>query len=190
MKVGVLALQGAFREQREVFAALGCEAFEVRSARDLAATDALVLPGGESTAIAHLLRTGDLLDPLKERIEAGVPVLATCAGLIISAREVVGGLKGQVGLDILDVTVKRNAYGNQQQSFEAPIDISISPDPFPGVFIRAPVIERVGDDIEVLGAHDGSPVLVRAGRVCASTFHTELSGDLRIHQAFIQSASE
>ena len=149
MKVGVLALQGAFREQREVFAALGCEAFEVRSARDLAATDALVLPGGESTAIAHLLRTGDLLDPLKERIEAGVPVLATCAGLIISAREVVGGLKGQVGLDILDVTVKRNAYGHQQQSFEAPIDISISPDPFPGVFIRAPVIERVGDDMGI-----------------------------------------
>lgn len=190
MKVGVLALQGAFREHREVFAALGCEAFEVRSARDLAAIDALVLPGGESTTISRLLRTGDLLDPLKERIEFGIPVLATCAGLIISASEVIGGQKGQASLNILDVTVKRNAYGNQQQSFEAPIDISISPDPFPGVFIRAPVIEEVRGDIEVLGTYDGSPVLVRAGKVWASTFHPELSGDLRIHQAFVQSASE
>jgi len=190
MKVGVLALQGAFREHREVFASLGCEAFEVRSARDLVAADALVLPGGESTAMIHLLRTGDLLAPLRDRCQSGVPVLATCAGLILGAHEIVDGRADQIGLDFLDVTVRRNAYGRQQQSFEAPIDIGLPGGLFPGVFIRAPRIEKVGAEVEILGSYEGSPVLVRAGKVWASSFHPEISGDLRVHQAFIRAARE
>ena len=201
MKIGVLALQGAFREHREVFEALGATCVEVRTPDALAAIDALVLPGGESTAITRLLDTSGVRDPLVERLRDGLPAFGTCAGLIVLARSVLDGRPDQEPLDAIDVTVRRNAYGTQLQSFEADLDISsitdgtingtssrggsISGGPFRGVFIRAPVITDVAPEVEVLAEHGGSPVLCRQRSVWVSTFHPELSGDLRIHQRFL-----
>jgi pyridoxal 5'-phosphate synthase pdxT subunit len=187
MKLGVLALQGAFREHREVLDALGVEAIEVRTPEQLDGVGALILPGGESTTVGHLLRTSELVDPVRERLRDGTPVFGTCAGLILLAREVLDGRDDQVSLDALDVTVRRNAYGTQAQSFEADLAVDgLAGGTFRGVFIRAPSIERVGDDVEVLASTDGHPALVRQGVVWASTFHPELSGDLRIHERFLR----
>jgi 5'-phosphate synthase pdxT subunit len=187
MKVGVLALQGAFREHRETLDALGVESAEVRGPDHLAGVDALILPGGESTTVSHLLRTSGLESPLRDRIRDGAPTLGTCAGLILLSRTVLDGRDDQVALDGLDATVRRNAYGTQLASFEAPVAIpAIGTEPFPGVFIRAPVVEAVGDDVTVLAEHEGHPVLCRQGTVWASTFHPELSGDLRVHQLFLR----
>jgi 5'-phosphate synthase pdxT subunit len=187
MKAGVLALQGAFREHREVLRALGVDVVEVRTAPDLEAVDALFLPGGESTTISHLLATSGLREPLTQRLRDGLPTFATCAGLILLARDVLDGRDDQVPLGALDVTVRRNAYGTQLQSFETDLTIDGLPGgPFPGVFIRAPAIEAVGDDVRVLATDDDRPVLVRGGTIWAATFHPELSGDLRLHQQFLQ----
>ena len=186
MKAGILALQGAFREHREVLDALGVETVEVRIPADLSALDALVIPGGESTTMNRLLDTSGLRAPLHERLRDGLPVLGTCAGLIVLAHEVLDGRPDQAPLDAIDCTVRRNAYGTQVQSFEAPVDVHGLPGgPFPGVFIRAPVVEAVGSTVEVLAEHGGRPVLCRSGPVWVTTFHPELSGDLRIHQAFL-----
>jgi len=187
MKVGVLALQGAFREHREVLDGLGAEAIEVRVVEDLAGCDSLVLPGGESTVIGKLLVSSGLLEPVGDRIRDGIPTLATCAGLILLAREVLDRRVDDVGLDVLDVQVQRNAYGSQRQSFEIPISIeSLGASPFPGVFIRAPAILDVGVGVEVLARYENRPVLVRSAGLWAATFHPELSGDLRLHQRFLQ----
>jgi 5'-phosphate synthase pdxT subunit len=192
VKAGVLALQGAFREHRESLLALDVDVVEVRVPSDLDAVDTLFLPGGESTTIAHLLETSGLRAPLAERLSEGLPTFATCAGLILLAHDVLDGRPDQVPLDLLDVTVRRNAYGSQRQSFEAPLDIAgldvggLPGGPFPGVFIRAPVIEAVGDGVRVLASHEDLPVLVRGGTIWAATFHPELSGDLRLHQQFLQ----
>jgi 5'-phosphate synthase pdxT subunit len=187
-KIGVLALQGAFREHREVLDALGVATTEVRVAEHLSGVDALVLPGGESTTMTRLLDTSGLRGPLEERLRDGMPAFGTCAGLILLAAEVRDGRADQVPLGVLDVTVRRNGYGRQRDSFETELAIAgIAGAAFPGVFIRAPVIERVGAAVEVLAAHDGHAVLVREGQVWASTFHPELSGDLRVHQRFVQS---
>jgi 5'-phosphate synthase pdxT subunit len=186
MKVGVLALQGAFREHREVLDALGVASVEVRVPEHLSAIDALVLPGGESTTITRLLGTSGLREPLVARLRDGMPALGTCAGLILLAREVRDGRPDQEPLGVLDVSVRRNAYGRQRDSFETSLRIAgLTGAPFPGVFIRAPVVERVGATVEVLAEHDGTPVLLRWGNVLASTFHPELSGDLRVHQQFV-----
>ena len=186
MKPGVLALQGAFREHREVLDALGVESNEVRTPEQLGSVDALILPGGESTTVGKLLVSSGLLGPLRERLRDGMPVLGTCAGLILLARHVLDGRNDQVSLDALDATVRRNAYGTQVQSFEASLDIAdLGGGPFPGVFIRAPVVEDVGAHVTVLAEHEGHPVLVREGRVWATTFHPELSGDLRVHERFM-----
>jgi 5'-phosphate synthase pdxT subunit len=186
MKAGVLALQGAFREHAEVLDALGVAVVEVRRPEQLAAIDALFLPGGESTTMGRLLVTAELLEPLRERLAAGLPTFGTCAGMILLAREVHGGRPDQPLLGVLDVTVERNAYGTQLDSFEAPVQIeSLGPDPFPGVFIRAPVVERAGPGVVVGAEHNGRPVLVREDQVWASTFHPELSGDLRLHRRFL-----
>jgi pyridoxal 5'-phosphate synthase pdxT subunit len=186
MKVGVLALQGAFREHRETLDALGVEAHEVRSVAALAPLDALILPGGESTTIGRLLATSGLLDPLRERIADGMPVLGTCAGVILLATRVVDGRPDQPTLGALDVTVRRNGYGTQLQSFEADLDVAgVGGRPFPGVFIRAPVLEEVGAGVEVLARHGDHPVLVRRGPVWGATFHPELAGDLRVHERFL-----
>jgi 5'-phosphate synthase pdxT subunit len=187
MKVGVLALQGAFREHREVLDALGIECAEVRVPEHLGGVDALILPGGESTTMTRLLDTSGLREPLTALLRDGLPALGTCAGLILVATDVLDGRADQVPLGVLDVTVRRNAYGRQRDSFEADLDIEGLAGPaFPGVFIRAPVVERVGSEVEVLAEYGGEPVLVRGGGVWGSTFHPELSGDLRVHQRFLQ----
>jgi 5'-phosphate synthase pdxT subunit len=184
----VLALQGAFREHREVLDALGVEAVEVRTPQHLSGIDVLFLPGGESTTITKLLATSDLIEPLAAALADGLPVFGTCAGLIVLA----GRQHDQHGVEVppvfgvLDCTVARNGYGTQLDSFEAPLRIDGIEGTFPGVFIRAPVVESVAPSVEVLASHDGHPVLVRRGVVWGATFHPELSGDLRLHQRFLQ----
>jgi len=191
MKVGVLALQGAFREHREVLDALGVDAVEVRAPDALGALDALILPGGESTTMSKLLDSSGVRAPLAERLADGIPVLGTCAGLILLAREVVDGRPDLVSFGVVDVTVRRNAYGRQRDSFETDLSVAgMAGGSFHGVFIRAPAIERYGPSIEVLASHGGRPVLARTkiankGVVYVSTFHPELSGDLRVHELFL-----
>lgn len=188
MKVGILALQGGFRPHAEALSALGVEAFEVRLPGELDSADALVLPGGESTTVGRLLRTSGLLEPLGERLAGGLPVLGTCAGLILLASEVLDGRPDQPVLGAVDLTVRRNAHGRQRDSFEAPLEMEgLTGGPFPGVFIRAPSIERLGPDVEVLARlpQSGEPVAARQGPVTVCAFHPELSGDLRLHQRFL-----
>jgi len=191
MKVGVLALQGAFREHREVLDALGVDAIEVRSATDLSGIDALFLPGGESTTITKLLETSQLVDPIRTALADGLPVFGTCAGLIVLADEARDqhGVVAPSLFGVLGATVARNGYGTQRDSFEAALRIDGIEGTFPGVFIRAPLIESVQPGVDVLATHDGDPVLVRQGKVWAATFHPELSGDLRLHQRFLQEVS-
>ena len=191
MKVGVLALQGAFREHREILEALGVEAIEVRTPAELGALDALILPGGESTTMSKLLDSSGLRAPLAEVLSDGVPVLGTCAGMILLARDVVDGRRDQESFGVIDVAVRRNAYGRQRDSFEADLVVDgLTGGTFPGVFIRAPRIEHAGVDVEVLARHDDVPVLVRQGAVVVASFHPELSGDLRLHEWFLHGESE
>jgi pyridoxal 5'-phosphate synthase pdxT subunit len=186
VKVGVLALQGAFREHREVLDALDVEAVDVRTPEQLGAVDALILPGGESTTMSKLLDSSSLRGPVADLIADGLPVLGTCAGMILLARAVVDGRPDQQSFGAVDVAVRRNAYGRQRDSFEAPLAVDgLAGGPFPGVFIRAPRIESAGDDVEVLARYDGHAVLAREGRVWVASFHPELSGDLRLHERFL-----
>ncbi len=186
MKVGILSLQGAFREHREVLDALGVEAVDVRTPEQLGAVDALILPGGESTTMSKLLDTSSLRAPVAGLLADGMPVLGTCAGMILLAREVVDGRPDQASFGAIDVAVRRNAYGRQRDSFEAPVDIAgLTGRPFPGVFIRAPRIETAGADVEILARYDGDPVLARQQHVWVASFHPELSGDLRLHEQFL-----
>ncbi len=190
MKLGVLALQGGFRPHAEALAALGADVVEVRRPRDLATVDGLVLPGGESTTLSRLLRTSELLEPLSDRLAGGLPVLGTCAGLILLAAEVFDGRPDQVSLAAIDVTVRRNAHGRQRESFEAPIEVEGLPGgPFPGVFIRAPALERLGPGVDVVARLGEEPVAARQGAVTVCAFHPELSGDLRFHQKFLSEVS-
>ncbi len=190
MKLGVLALQGGFRPHAEALAALGADVVEVRLPRELAAVDGLVIPGGESTTLSRLLSTSELLGPLQERLAGGLPVLGTCAGLILLAAEVLDGRPDQVSLGAVDITVRRNAHGCQRESFEALIDVDgMAGGPFPGVFIRAPALERLGPGVDVLARLDDEPVAVRQGPATVCAFHPELSGDLRFHQRFLSEVS-
>jgi pyridoxal 5'-phosphate synthase pdxT subunit len=184
VRIGVLALQGAFAAHTRALARLGLRVGEVRTAADLADVDALVLPGGESTTMAHLIRTTGLDGPLREWFARDRPVLATCAGLILVADEVLDGRIDQQSYGLLDITVRRNAYGRQIDSFETDLDIVGLDEPFHAVFIRAPVIERIGSEVEVLATWDERPVMVRQGRRLAVAFHPELSHDVRIHELF------
>ncbi len=187
MKVGVLALQGAFREHREALESLGVAVAEVRTPDALDGVDALVMPGGESTTMHHLLASSGLLEPLRTAIAGGLAVFGTCAGLILLAREVLDGRADQTPLGAIDVTARRNAYGRQRDSFEAELAVTgLEGRSFPGVFIRAPVIERVGDAVVVLAEHNGRPVLAKEGRVWVSSFHPELAGDGRVHERFLE----
>ncbi len=186
MKVGVLSLQGAFREHREVLDALGVEVVEVRMPSDLGALDALILPGGESTTMSQLLDSSEVREPLGALVTDGLPVLGTCAGMILLAREVLDGRPDQQSFGAIDCSVRRNGYGRQRDSFEAALDVrGLGGGPFPGVFIRAPRVESAGPGVEVLATHEDVPVLMRSGSVWVSSFHPELSGDLRIHQLFV-----
>jgi 5'-phosphate synthase pdxT subunit len=191
MKVGVLALQGAFREHREVLDALGVEAIEVRTPAELGALDALILPGGESTTMSQLLDSSGVRAPLADLLADGLPVLGTCAGMILLARAVVDGRPDQESFGAIDVAVRRNAYGRQRDSFEAELVVDGLPGgSFPGVFIRAPRIESVGGRVEVLASHEGVPVVAREGSVVVTSFHPELSGDLRLHEWFLHGSGE
>ena len=184
-RVGVLALQGAFREHVASLRRCGADAFEVRTPAELAEAEAMVLPGGESTTMGLLLDSSGLRDPLSERIDGGMPVLGTCAGLILLARDLEDGVAGQRTFGALDVTARRNGYGRQVASFEAPVALAGDEAPMPGVFIRAPRITRVGDGVEVIGEVDGEPVAVRSGTITAATFHPELTDDDRLHARFL-----
>ena len=190
LTVGVLALQGAFDAHRQRLEQLGALAPLVRTPLDLEGLDAIVLPGGESTTMSRLLTTSGLFDDLKGRLIDGLPVLGTCAGMILCAIDVLDGRSDQRGFDLIDLTVRRNGYGRQLDSFEADLDIAGLGDAFHAVFIRAPLVERVGPDVEVLARHDGVPVLVRSGRCTVSAFHPELTDDARLHQLFLDSLSD
>lgn len=189
LRVGVLALQGAFAAHQRQLTRLGAAAPAVRTPADLDGLDAIVLPGGESTTMSRLLTTSGLFDELKGRLTDGLPVLGTCAGMILCATEVLDARPDQRGFDLLDITVRRNGYGRQLDSFEA--DVTIPDDsselPFHAVFIRAPLVERVGPDVDVLARHDGIPVLVRGGRCTVAAFHPELTDDARVHGHFVES---
>jgi 5'-phosphate synthase pdxT subunit len=184
--VGVLALQGAFDLHRQRLNDLGIEAPLVRTPDDLADVDAVVLPGGESTTMSRLLSTSGLFDVLKGRLTDGMPVFGTCAGMILCATEVHDARPDQRGFDLIDLTVLRNGYGRQLDSFEADLDVDGLDTPFHAVFIRAPLVERVGADVEVLAEHDGVPVLVRSGRCTVAAFHPELTDDTRLHRMFVE----
>lgn len=186
MKVGVLALQGAFDAHARVLRALGADPREVRVPADLEDVDRLILPGGESTTMSMLLDSSQLRAPIAARVDERMPVFGTCAGLILLSGDIIDGRPDQVGFGVLDVDVRRNAFGRQVDSFEADLDVTGLEEPFHGIFIRAPVVERVGDDVEVLADVDGKPVLVRQGHVLAAAFHPELSNDDRIHQMFLE----
>jgi pyridoxal 5'-phosphate synthase pdxT subunit len=193
MRLGVLALQGDVPEHRIVLERLvpRAEVLLVRTPDDLARVDALFLPGGESTTVARLLEEAGLWNPLGERIRSGLPVLATCAGLILLAGELAPGASGTdpPTLGVLDVTVRRNDYGPQAESCEAPIKVEgLGSKPFPGVFIRSPRILAVGAGATPIAWRDGEVVGVRAGVVWGLAFHPELSGDPRLHRRFLASA--
>jgi 5'-phosphate synthase pdxT subunit len=190
VKIGVLALQGAFREHAEALTALGADVALVKRPEHLDSVDAIFLPGGESTTIDKLLDSSELRAPLTRRLRDGLPAFATCAGLILCATEVVDGRPDQMPLGVLDVTVRRNGYGRQRESFETPLAVQgLADGDFPGVFIRAPVVERVGAGVEVLAEYDGVAVLGRAEHIWFASFHPELSGDLRLHQLFVNHLS-
>ena len=187
VKVGIVALQGAVREHAAVLAELGAAPREVRVPADLDGVDALVLPGGESTTISFLLESAGLFEPLRERLAAGTPVLGTCAGMILLAREVLDGRPDQRSLGVVDLSVRRNAFGRQVDSFETDLEVEgLDGGPFHAVFIRAPVVERAGPGVDVLARLDGAPVLCRQGPVLSAAFHPELSGDLRLHDLFLK----
>ena len=188
MKVGVLALQGAFARHIQVLGGLGAATTEVRTTADLLEVDALVLPGGESTTMSMLLDSSGLHDAVADRITNGMPVLGTCAGMILLARHVADGRPDQRSFAAIEIDVLRNGYGRQVDSFEADLDVAGLDEPFHGVFIRAPVVEWVGDGVEVLGTVDGRPVLCRQGAVVVASFHPEMSGDGRIPGWFLDTA--
>jgi pyridoxal 5'-phosphate synthase pdxT subunit len=183
-------MQGAFAEHLEALAAVGAQTRLVRSPEDLTGLNGIVLPGGESTTMTMLMERMGLLEPLRDAIRGGLATLATCAGMIVLARDITDGMPEQNGLGLLDVGVRRNGYGRQVDSFEAPLRIDgMDGKEFPGVFIRAPLVERTGD-VQVLASFDDHPVAVRQGRIVALAFHPELSGDLRLHREFVRIAGE
>ena len=186
-KVGVLALQGPARLHAGCLAELGAAPVEVRSPGELTGIDALVIGGGESTTMSMLLDSSGIRSALEDRLAEGLPVLATCAGMILCSSEIVGGRPDQRGLAAIDLAVRRNAFGRQRESFEADLAVrDMAGGPFPAVFIRAPVVDRTGDGVEVLATVEEGPVLCRSGPVLVSSFHPELSGDLRLHQLFLE----
>jgi pyridoxal 5'-phosphate synthase pdxT subunit len=189
-RVGVLALQGDTREHLAALREAGADAVTVRRLAELEAVDALVLPGGESTAMSHLLRELDLLEPLRARLADGMPAYGSCAGMILLATEIAdAGVPGREALPLrgIDMTVRRNAFGRQVDSFEGDLDFTGLDAPVHAVFIRAPWVERVGPDVEVLARASGHPVAVRQGRMLATSFHPEMTGDRRVHAMFVAS---
>lgn len=188
MNIGILALQGAFAAHEQVFTGLGASVTRVKTPADLAVVDALVLPGGESTTMSMLLDSSGLRKPLEIRLHDGFPVFGTCAGLIMLSSDIKDGRRDQRPLGALSVTVRRNGYGRQIDSFETPliVDDGAQQIKMNGVFIRAPRIEEVGSNVVVLSMANNDPVLVRQGNVLAATFHPELGGNGYVHQLFLE----
>jgi 5'-phosphate synthase pdxT subunit len=187
-RVGVLALQGDTREHLAALRDAGADSVSVRRREELDAVDALVIPGGESTTMSHLLRELDLLEPLRDRLADGFPAYGACAGMILLASEILdAGVGGREAVPLrgIDMTVRRNAFGRQLDSFEGDVEFSGFDKPVRGVFIRAPWVERVGDGVQVLARAAGHAVAVRQGRVLATAFHPEMTGDRRIHRLFV-----
>ena len=181
----MLALQGAFAAHVAALERCGATTREVRSSADLSSVQSLVIPGGESTTICMLLESSGLRGPLEERLGAGMPVLGTCAGLIVLSASIEDGRSDQFGLGVIDLVARRNGFGRQRDSFEADVEIACESEPLRAVFIRAPRVVRLGPSVEVVAALDEEPVLVREGVALAATFHPELSGDDRIHRMFL-----
>ncbi len=177
-------MQGDFREHIAILKRLDAIPIEVRTKGDLDEAEALIIPGGESTTISKLIKKYRLGQEIKKRNRAGMPIYGTCAGAIVLAKEIIG-YKDQATLGIIDVSIDRNAYGRQIDSFEAPISISGLKKKFNAIFIRAPIIKRMGDDIEVLARHDQEPVLIRQRNILIGTFHPELTEDPRVHELFL-----
>jgi 5'-phosphate synthase pdxT subunit len=190
VRIGVLALQGAFREHMAVLGAIGVEGVEVRLPEDLVDVAGLIVPGGESTTMRRLIRRWGLTGPILDLARSGAPIFGTCAGMIVLARSIVGG--EEPVLPLLDVVVERNAFGRQLDSFEADLDVPILGErPVHGVFIRAPIIEAVGPGVDVLARlDDGRIVAVREGNVIATAFHPELAGETRFHHLVATMAAE
>jgi 5'-phosphate synthase pdxT subunit len=180
----VLALQGDFREHARILGRLGVEARLVRRGSELRGIDGLVIPGGESTTIGKMAERYDLVEPLREVVRAGIPTLGTCAGMIFLAKSTTG--EPQTLLEVLDIVVERNAFGRQLESFETSLPVAGIARPVEAVFIRAPLVEKVGSDVEVLAAIDDKPVMVKQGRIVATSFHPELTDDTAVHEMFLE----
>jgi len=195
-RIGVLALQGDVREHLRMLEDCGVQATKVRTPADLAAVSGLVIPGGESTTIGMLIRRNDLEEPLRAALRGGLPVLGTCAGMILLAREVLDGRPDQVSLAAIDMTVRRNAFGRQVDSFETAVPVSaLAGPPVTAVFIRAPWVERVGPDVEVLATVETQDdpdtiVAVRQGKAVATSFHPEMTDDRRFHTLLVSMVLE
>jgi 5'-phosphate synthase pdxT subunit len=184
MKVGVVAIQGDFDKHIRAVTRVGGEAKEVRSAEDLEGVDRLIIPGGESTTVGLLMRRFGLADALKQRAAEGMPVWGTCMGMIMMAREV-ENRPDQYTLDLINISVRRNAFGAQVHSFEDEVPIAGLEEPVTGVFIRAPIVSRVGDGVEELARYEDKVVAVRAGNLVGTSFHPELTDDTRLHEWFL-----
>jgi 5'-phosphate synthase pdxT subunit len=183
-------MQGDFVEHVKALQAAGARTRLVRTREDLEGLHGIVLPGGESTTMTMLMERVGLLEPVRDAIRRGLATLATCAGMIVLARDITDGMPKQKGLGLLDIDVRRNGYGRQVDSFEAPLRMEgMNGEAFPGVFIRAPLVERTGD-VKVLASYHGHAVAVRQDRIVALCFHPELSGDLRLHREFVRLAAQ
>lgn len=189
MSVGILALQGDYQKHRDMLSSLGVSSFFVRTAADLNAAEALVLPGGESTVMTRLLKQFGLWDELKRKVRSGLPVMGTCAGLILLSSSILSHRQSSLGG--MDIQVVRNSYGSQIASFQEEISVPIlgkdGEETFPGIFIRAPLVRSFGDRVEVLASRGAEPVLLRQGAVLGMSFHPELTEDSRIHKLFLES---
>ena len=188
MPIGVLALQGDFREHIATLESCGADAIAVRTIDELERCNALVIPGGESTVIQKLAVNYGLFEPIKKLIANGFPVFGTCAGLIMLADEIIDGIEGQAGFGGLQVSVRRNAFGNQLDSFETDLEFAgIDGEPIHAAFIRAPIVEHVGDGVEVLSKlSDGRIVAVKSGNLLGISFHPEVTGETRVHEYFLK----
>ena len=187
MQVGVLALQGAFAAHSDCLTSIGVQSIEVRNPEQLSSVDALLMPGGESSTMSQLLESSGLFDPIAARIADGMPVFGTCAGMILLASEILDGRSDQRSFSAIDISVRRNAFGRQVDSFESDIEFADgSTDLIRAVFIRAPWVEKVGEGVQVLASVDKHPVAVRSHTLLATSFHPELTGDHRIHRYFIE----
>ncbi len=192
MKIGVLAVQGAFIEHEKALARIGAEPVEVRLPQHLDELAGLIIPGGESTTIGKVAKRWGLLEPIRAFAQSGRPLWGTCAGMILMAKDVLDSMPGQPTLDLMDIAVRRNAFGRQVDSFEADLKVSaLGEEPFPAVFIRAPLVERVGDGVKVLAQlDDGTVVAARQENLLVTAFHPELTGDDRFHLYFLRSSQQ